>query len=115
MADLVWSKAVVLLVSPTSLSLHQILYVSRFSVHLLFISAITRALPCTVTFFPFHCIFHDLYTGWRIGLCRENGRGIYELVTDEHSWGPQALFFYIYCYFLYFVASPFRPSIFWQT
>ena len=58
-----------------SLSLHQILYVPGFPVNLLSISAITRALPCTVTFFPFHCIFHDLYTGRRIGLGRENGRG----------------------------------------
>ena len=40
-----------------SLSLHQILYVPGFPVNLLSISAITRALPCTVTFFPFHCIF----------------------------------------------------------
>ena len=42
---------------PLSLSLHQILYVPGFPVNLLSISAITRALPCTVTFFPFHCIF----------------------------------------------------------
>ena len=42
-----------------SLSLHQILYVHGFPVNLLSISAITRALPCTVTFFPFHCIFQD--------------------------------------------------------
>ena len=40
-----------------SLSLHQILYVPGFPINLLSISAITRALPCTVTFFPFHCIF----------------------------------------------------------
>ena len=72
-----------------SLSLHQILYVL---VNLLSISAITRALPYTVTFFPFHCIFQDLYTGRRIGLGRENGWGIYELVADEPSLGLQALF-----------------------
>ena len=66
-----------------SLSLHQILYVPRFPVNLLSISAITRALPCTVTFFPFHCIFQDLYTRRRIVLGRENGQGIYELVADE--------------------------------
>ena len=75
-----------------SLSLHQILNVPGFPVNLLSISAITRALPCTVTFFPFHCIFQDLYTGRRIGLGRENGRGIYELVVDEPSSDLQALF-----------------------
>ena len=76
-----------------SLSLHEILYVTGFPVNLLSISAITRALPCTVTFFPFHCIFQDLYTGQRIGLGCENGQGIYELVADEPSSGLQALFF----------------------
>ena len=44
-----------------SLSLCQILYVPSFPVNLLSISAIARALPCTFTFFPFHCIFQDLY------------------------------------------------------
>ena len=57
-----------------SLSLHQILDVSSFLVNLLSISAITHALPrqrigsiSTITFFPFHYIFRDLYTGQRIG------------------------------------------------
>ena len=75
-----------------SLSLHQILYVPGFPVNLLSISAITRALPCTVIFFPFHCIFKDLYTGRRIGFGRESGRGIYELVADEPSSGLQVFF-----------------------
>ena len=75
-----------------SLSLHQILYVPGFPVNLFSISAITLALLCTVAFFPFHYIFQDLYTGRRIGLGRENGRGIYELVVDELSLGLQALF-----------------------
>ena len=59
-----------------SLSLHQILYVPSFPFNLLSISAITRALSCTITF----------------GLGHENGRGIYELVTNEPSSGLQALF-----------------------
>ena len=75
-----------------SLSLHRILYVPGFPINLLSISAITRALPCTVTFFPFHCIFQDLYTGRRIGLGRENWQGIYELVADDPSSALQALF-----------------------
>ena len=40
-----------------SRSLHQILYVPGFPFNLLSISAITRSLPCTITFFPFHYIF----------------------------------------------------------
>ena len=76
----------------SSLSLHQILYVPSFHVNLLSISAITRALPCTVTFFPFRYIFHDLYTGRRIALGHKNRRGIYELIADEPSSGLQDLF-----------------------
>ena len=75
-----------------SLWLHQILYVPRFLVNLLSISAITRALPYIVTLFPFHCIFYDLYTRRRISLGRENGQSIYELVANELSSGLQALF-----------------------
>ena len=75
-----------------SLSLHQILYVHGFPVNLLSISAITRALPCTVTLFPFHYIFQDLYIEQRIGLGRENGQDIYELVANRPSSGLQALF-----------------------
>ena len=60
--------------------------------NLLSISAITKALHCGVFFFPHHCVFQDLDTGRRIGLGRENGRGIYELVADIPSTGLQALF-----------------------
>ena len=66
-----------------SLSLHQIFYVPGFRVNLLSISAITCALLYTFTFFPFHYIFHDLYSGRRIGLGHENEQDIYELVADE--------------------------------
>ena len=52
----------------------------------------------------FHCIFQDLYTGRRIGLGRENGRGIYELVADKPLSGLQALF----------VTSTATSSIFWH-
>ena len=75
-----------------SLSLHQILYVHGFPINLLSISVITRALPCTVTLFPFHYIIQDLYIEQRIGLGRENGQDIYELVADRPSSGLQALF-----------------------
>lgn len=56
-----------------SLSLNQVLYILDFSVNLLSISVITRVLY-TIIFFPFHYIFQDLHTRWRIGLGCENGQ-----------------------------------------
>ena len=56
-----------------SLSLHQILYVPHFPMNLLSISAITRALPYTITLFLSHYVFQDLYIRGRIGLDCENG------------------------------------------
>ena len=76
----------------SSLPLHHVLYIPGFPANLLFIRAITKALHCGVFFFPHHCVFQDLDTGRRIGLGRENGRGIYELVADSLSTGIQALF-----------------------
>ena len=76
----------------SSLPLQNVLYIPGFPANLLSISAITKALHCGVFFFPHHCVFQDLDTGRRIGLSRENGRGIYELVADSPSTGLQALF-----------------------
>ena len=76
----------------SSLPLQHVLYIPGFPANLLSISAITKALHCGVFFFPHHCVFQDLDTGRRIGLGRENGRGIYELVADSLSTGLQALF-----------------------
>ena len=76
----------------SSLPLQNVLYIPGFPANLLSISAITKALHCGVFFFPHHCVFQDLDTGRRIGLGRENGRGIYELVADSPSTGLQALF-----------------------
>ena len=76
----------------SSLPLQHVLYIPGFPANLLSISAITKALHCGVFFFPHHCVFQDLDTGRRIGLGRENGRGIYELVVDSPSTGLQALF-----------------------
>ena len=76
----------------SSLTLHNVLYVPGFPTNLLSISTITRTLNCVVIFYPFHCVFQDLHTGQRIGLGRENGRGIYELVSDTPSPGILALF-----------------------
>ena len=76
----------------SSLPLQHVLYIPGFLANLLSISAIAKALHCGVFFFPHHCVFQDLDTGRRIGLGRENGRGIYELVADSPSMGLQALF-----------------------
>ena len=76
----------------SSLPLKNVLYIPGFPANLLSISAITKALHCGVFFYPHHCVFQDLDTGRRIGLGRENGRGIYELVADSPSTGLQALF-----------------------
>ena len=76
----------------SSLPLQNVLYIPGFTANLLSIIAITKALHCGVFFFPHHCVFQDLDTGRRIGLGRENGRGIYELVADSPSTGLQALF-----------------------
>ena len=76
----------------SSLPLHHVLYILGFPANLMSINAITKALHCGVFFFPHHCVFQDLDTGRRIGLARENGRGIYELVADSPSTGIQALF-----------------------
>ena len=76
----------------TTLPLHDVLYVPGFPTNLLSISDITKALNCEVFFYSYHCVFQDLSTGQRIGLGRENGRGLYELVTDSPSTGLRVLF-----------------------
>ena len=75
-----------------SLTLHSVLYVLGFPTNLLSISTITRTLNCVAIFYPLHWVFQDLRTGKRIGLGCENGRGIYELVSDTPSSGLLALF-----------------------
>ena len=75
-----------------SLTLYNVLYVPGFPTNLLSISTITTTLHCVAIFYPFRCVFHDLRTSQRIGLGRENGHGIYELVWDTPSSGLLALF-----------------------
>ena len=52
-------------------------------VNLLSISAITRQLYYSITFFSFHCTFQDLQTRRRIGVGREHSCGVYMLVQDD--------------------------------
>ena len=96
-----------------TLPLHNVLYVLGFPTNLLSISAITKALNCGVFFYLYHCIFQDLNTGKRIGLCYENVHGLYELVADSPSIGLHALLtFCIFLFFtdIFFVALPIGTS-----
>ena len=68
-----------------SLTLHNILYVPGFPTNLLSISTITHTLNCVAIFYPFYYVFQDLRTDQRIRLGHENGREIYELVSDTPS------------------------------
>ena len=65
--------------------LDNVLYVLDFPVNLLSISVITTQLTCSVSFFPFHCIFQNLQTKKMIGLDRKRGDDMYLLVRDEIS------------------------------
>ena len=76
-----------------SLTLHNVLYVPGFPTNLLSISTIIRTLNCVVIVYPFHCVFQDLRISQRIGLGRENSRGIYELMSYTSSSGLLALFY----------------------
>ena len=57
----------------SSIPLSNVLYVPNLDVNLVSISALTKALYCSVKFFPYHCEFQDLQTGAQIGLDRETG------------------------------------------
>ena len=73
--------------SPTQLPLQDVLYVLNFPFNLISISALTKALLCYVTFFPYHYIFQDLRTGVQIGLGRKTHDRLYELVSNQPSRG----------------------------
>ncbi|XP_073098849.1 uncharacterized protein [Elaeis guineensis] len=51
----------------SELSLSSVLHVSRFSINLLSISAITNDLDCAVTFFKAHCVFQEPRIGRKFG------------------------------------------------
>ncbi|TYI92956.1 hypothetical protein E1A91_D02G105000v1, partial [Gossypium mustelinum] len=50
-----------------NITLFSVLYVPKFSVNLLSISTITKALHCKLEFFLDHCVFQYLQTGKMIG------------------------------------------------
>ena len=60
--------------------LHDVLYVPTFKVDLISVSHLTRGLSCSMTFFPYLCIFQDLATRRTIGLGKQHDR-LYFLVA----------------------------------
>ncbi|XP_075515853.1 uncharacterized protein LOC142550661 [Primulina tabacum] len=54
------------------MSVDDVLYVPNFKVNLLSISKLTRALNCSVTFYPDFCVLQDSTTKKMIGLGRQN-------------------------------------------
>ena len=61
-----------------SIPLSSVLSLPNFSFNLVFVSKLTRALKCCVSFFPDYCLFQDLMTKQIIGRGRESG-GLYIL------------------------------------
>ena len=66
------------IVPTPSIPLTSILSLPNFSFNLMFVSKLTRALKCYISFFPNFCLFQDLMTKQIIGRGREFG-GLYIL------------------------------------
>ncbi|CAL8174262.1 unnamed protein product [Prunus armeniaca] len=67
----------------TSLHLDSVLLVSSLDHNLLSVAQLTTTLGCTVTFWPNHCVFHDILTGTTITL-------LLGLAPDSEVKGGQA-------------------------
>ena len=66
------------IVPTASIPLTSLLSLPNFSFNLMFVSKLTRALKCYISFFPDFCLFQDLMTKQIIGRGRESG-GLYIL------------------------------------
>ena len=66
------------IVPTPSIPLASVLSLPNFSFNLMFVSKLTRALKCYISFFPDFCLFQDLMTKQIIGRGRES-RGLYIL------------------------------------
>ena len=62
----------------SSILLSSVLILPNFSFNLMFVSKLTRARKCYISFFPNFCLFQDLMTKQMIGRKRES-RGFYIL------------------------------------
>ncbi|KAI9154455.1 hypothetical protein LWI28_026548 [Acer negundo] len=60
--------------------LHDVLCVPTFKVDLMSVRRLTRALNCSITFFPYWCVLQDLATRRMIGLGKQND-GLYYMVA----------------------------------
>lgn len=60
-----------------------LLYVPEFEYNLLSVSKLTKELSCSVNFFPYFCVFQDLYSGRMRGIGRESD-GLYIIRDDKH-------------------------------
>ena len=61
------------IVPTPSIPLTSVLSLPNFSFNLMFVSKLTRALKCYISFFPDFCLFQDLMTKQIIGRGRESG------------------------------------------
>ena len=61
-----------------SIPLTSVLSLPNFSFNLMYVSKLTRALKCYISFFPDFCLFQDLMTKQIIGRSHES-RGLYIL------------------------------------
>ena len=66
------------IVPTPSIPLTSVLSLPNFSFNLMYVSKLTRALKCYISFFPNFCLFQDLMTKQIISRCRESG-GLYIL------------------------------------
>ncbi|XP_073302959.1 uncharacterized protein [Primulina huaijiensis] len=64
------------------MSVDDVLYVPNFKVNLLSVSKLTRALNCSVTFYPDFCVLQDSTTKKMIGLGRQSS-GLYYLIQNR--------------------------------
>ncbi|KAK8954800.1 hypothetical protein KSP39_PZI002048 [Platanthera zijinensis] len=70
-----------------SFTLGSVLHVPKLALNLLSVSQLTRALHCSVTFFPSGCVFQDLTTKRTFGYGRERD-GLYQLDLPPQTSPP---------------------------
>ena len=66
-----------------NLKLSSVLFVPKFPTSLCSVSQITKQNNCSVTFYPTHCVFHELGTNRVIGTGFESG-GLYRISPFSH-------------------------------
>ncbi|XP_075521576.1 uncharacterized protein LOC142554787 [Primulina tabacum] len=72
------------------MSVDDVLYVPNFKVNLLSISKLTRALNCSVTFYPHFCVLQDSTTKNMIGLGRQSYLCFATNIHPTHKFAAQS-------------------------